>query len=69
MKKGEYCPDGNELCNTAFDLVVEMESVLEECDSAFVNWQLGQIPGRPEDILVLISKVRKVLKKAKEGGE
>ena len=36
-------------------------NVLTECDRAFANWQVGQIPGRPEDILALIVQVRAAL--------
>lgn len=34
---------------------------LEKCDKAFAAWQVGQIPGRPEDILALITEVRAAL--------
>lgn len=34
---------------------------LEACDLAFVNWQIGQIPARPEGILTLIKNVRDTL--------
>jgi len=40
---------------------------LKLCDSAFICWQVGQIPGRPEDILALITKVRAAI--ALEKGE
>lgn len=30
---------------------------LEACDSAFAAWQIGQIPGRPDDILALKQRV------------
>ncbi len=40
---------------------------LEGCRKAFTNWQIGQIPGRPEDILALIVKVDKALDTAIEG--
>ncbi len=40
---------------------------LTECDLAFVSWQLGQIPGRPDDILRLITKARTALAEA-DGG-
>src|SRR6185369_15263251 len=38
---------------------------LKLCDSAFICWQVGQIPGRPEDILALITKVRAAIALAK----
>lgn len=38
-----------------------LKIALEDCDLAFTNWQIGQIPGRPEDILSLIAKVRAAL--------
>ncbi len=44
----------------------DMLEALEACDTAFVSWQVGQIPGRPEDILSLITKVRNAIKKAGE---
>lgn len=34
---------------------------LENCDKAFASWQVGQIPGRPEDILTLINEERAAL--------
>lgn len=34
----------------------QMRKALQAVDSAFVHWQVGQIPGRPEDILKLIAK-------------
>lgn len=40
---------------------VRLIAALEACDRAFVNWQIGQIPGRPEDILALINQVRSAL--------
>src|SRR5262245_31778562 len=46
------------------DLLAEnkkLREALEACDRAFVAWQVGQIPGRPEDILALISQVRAAL--------
>lgn len=46
----------------------ELVAELKACDSAFACWQLGQIPGRPEDILALIGSVRKALARA-EGRE
>jgi len=41
----------------------EMYEVLKRCDHAFACWQLGVVPGRPEDILALTSSVREVLYK------
>lgn len=38
-----------------------LSGALEDCDNAFAAWQLGQIPGRPEDILGLINKVRRAI--------
>ena len=38
-----------------------MREALNKCDIAFTNWQVGQIPGRPEDILALIVQVRAAL--------
>lgn len=40
---------------------------LEGCDKAFAAWQVGQIPGRPEDILALITDVRAALSAAHKG--
>src|SRR5687767_874438 len=37
---------------------------LQECDHAFAAWQVGQIPGRPEDILALITLVRAAIAEA-----
>lgn len=45
----------------------DMLTALLGCDSAFAAWQVGQIPGRPEDILALIAKVRAAITKATEG--
>lgn len=39
----------------------ELINALDACNKAFAAWQCGQIPGRPEDILILITKVRKAL--------
>ena len=44
----------------------DMLAALNNCDRAFVSWQLGHIPGRPEDILVLIGQVRAAIAKAEE---
>jgi hypothetical protein len=44
-----------------------MMAALKDCDNAFAAWQIGQIPGRPEDILALITKVRSAIANA-EGG-
>jgi len=35
----------------------ELLAAAEKCSDAFVSWQVGQIPGRPEDILNLITQV------------
>ncbi len=45
----------------------ELVEALNECDKAFACWQIGQIPGRPEDILKLINKVRQAIARCKEG--
>ena len=42
----------------------DLLEALKGCDKAFVSWQVGQIPGRPEDILALITQVRAALAKA-----
>ena len=39
-------------------------AALRQCDNAFVSWQIGQIPGRPEDILALIATVRAAIARA-----
>jgi hypothetical protein len=41
----------------------ELLEALNDCDKAFAAWQVGQIPGRPEDILALIVKVRAAIAK------
>lgn len=43
-----------------------LRNALEACDKAFASWQLGQIPGRPEDILRLIFQVRGALSEARK---
>jgi len=43
----------------------DMQEALNACDKAFAAWQVGQIPGRPEDILALISEVRAALAKSR----
>jgi len=48
-------------CNSHDDML----EALEDCDRAFALWQIGQIPGRPEDILALIAKTRKAIQKAR----
>lgn len=42
----------------------ELLAALERCDLAFADWQVGVVPGRPEDILALIAQVRAALAKA-----
>lgn len=42
----------------------EMLEALKACDEAFAMWQVGGIPGRPEDILKLIVDVRSAIAKA-----
>lgn len=42
----------------------DLLAALKKCDNAFVAWQVGQIPGRPEDILALIAEVRAAIAKA-----
>ncbi len=44
----------------------EALDALKDCDLAFANWQVGQIPGRPEDILALITKVRNAIRQGIE---
>src|SRR5262245_4827713 len=39
----------------------ELLDALKACDEAFASWQIGQIPGRPEDILALIVRVRSAI--------
>ena len=46
----------------------ELLGALKACDDAFVSWQVGNVPGRPEDILRLIVKVRTAIANA-EGGK
>ena len=41
----------------------EMLAALEACNAAFSSWQVGQIPGRPDDILALVTKVRAAIAK------
>lgn len=50
---------------TAINCHSDLLAALEACDKAFVAWQLGQIPGRPEDILALIAQTRAAIAKAK----
>lgn len=45
-------------------LIGELLAALTKCDTAFASWQVGQIPGRPEDILALIVEVRAAIAKA-----
>ena len=51
---------------TAVNSFEPLVKALEHCDKAFVSWQLGQIPGRPEDILALIVEVRAALELARK---
>jgi hypothetical protein len=46
----------------------ELLAALKGADSAFTSWQCGQIPGRPEDILALITAIRDAISRA-EGRE
>lgn len=43
-----------------------LKEALNNCDKAFVSWQVGQIPGRPEDILAMITNVREALAATEE---
>jgi hypothetical protein len=43
----------------------EMLGALERCDDAFAMWQVGGVPGRPEDILRLVTQVRAAIAKAR----
>lgn len=45
----------------------DLLEALEKADQTFISWQVGQIPGRPEDILAVIEMVRAALAKAKGG--
>lgn len=54
-----YSPKGDLIACAAPELL----EACKACDRAFVSWQVGQIPGRPEDILALISQVRAVIAK------
>lgn len=45
------------------ELLKEATGALDSCDKSFACWQVGQIPGRPEDILSLIVQVRNTLAK------
>ncbi len=42
----------------------DLLAVSVRCDCAFASWQIGQIPGRPEDILALITDLRAAVSKA-----
>lgn len=46
------------------DVWAEALAALRLCDEAFASWQVGQIPGRPDDILALTSRVRAALEQA-----
>ena len=48
--------------------VAELVDGLDDCRRAFGCWQVGQIPGRPEDILALIAKVDALLAKYEAKG-
>src|SRR3990167_6080839 len=39
----------------------ELLEACRKCNNVFASWQLGQIPGRPEDILALITEVRSAI--------
>lgn len=65
-EKGEWVPvelaQGMEIQNATLAAERDrLKAALVKCDLAFVNWQIGQIPGRPEDILALITEVRAAL--------
>ncbi len=45
----------------------ELLAACEACSDVFASWQVGQVPGRPADILALIVKVRAAVAKAREG--
>ena len=42
----------------------DLLAACEGCSDAFASWQLGQIPGRPDDILRLVTMVRDAIAKA-----
>ena len=39
----------------------KVREALEKCHSAFASWQIGQVPGRPDDILKLKQDVLEAL--------
>lgn len=47
----------------------DLLAALKSCDDAFAGWQIGVVPGRPEDILALIGKVRSALARAGASGD
>lgn len=55
--------EGDRLANV-IAAAPDLLQALKGCDKAFVSWQLGQIPGRPDDILALIRDVRNAIAKA-----
>ena len=46
----------------------ELLEACNRCDAAFATWQVGQIPGRPEDILALVQFLRAAISKAEGRG-
>lgn len=42
----------------------ELLATMKSCDEAFADWQVGQIPGRPDDILALVTRLRAAIAKA-----
>lgn len=62
----DYIEDAHAIAH-ALNSQGKLQEALEACDRAFVSWQVGQIPGRPEDILALINQVRSAIQGAKRG--
>lgn len=60
-KLGRKYADQIVRCVNSHDALV---AALQKCSAAFASWQMGQIPGRPEDILALTSEVRAALTQA-----
>lgn len=65
-KRGSECTALARYLTHAANVLPAAVAALEECDAAFAAWQVGQIPGRPEDILRLIALVRSALAQATE---
>jgi hypothetical protein len=42
----------------------DLLEALRRCNDAFAGWQIGAVPGRPEDILALIGETRAAIAKA-----